>query len=442
MTTIRDFLLINMITLYMKSENIQREDETMSTENTERVHRVNHPFKSLKHKNFGYYWFGMCISLIGTWMQNIAQPWLAYELTQSPFLLSLIGALQFTPILLFSLVAGVYVDRFPKKKILFFTQSASALIALTLALLVWSHQIQYWHILVMATLLGLVNVLDMPTRQSFVIELVGKEDLMNAIAMNSMAFNVARVIGPSIAGLIMGFFGVGICFFINAISYMAVIFGLFFVKPIAIEKVKRVTGSVWEEIKGGVAYIFKKPILVNTLLIILIIGIFIPNFSVLVPVYAKEALQQDEKTFGLLMSCMGIGSFFGAMFIATLSKDGPNRWVVRNFPWIASGLMAMIGLMNHFVTAGLLLALTGFVFVAFASSANSTMQLNASDEFRGRVMSVYTLVFAGSTPFGNMFAGATSEFFGPKGGFIACGLSALILLGLAMLYHRRHSLKS
>ncbi len=409
----------------------------MSTGSVEREHRVNHPFKSLKHPNFRYYWFGMCISLIGTWMQNIAQPWLAYGLTHSPFLLSLIGALQFTPILLFSLVAGVYVDRFPKKKILFFTQTASGLIALTLALLVWSHQIQYWHILVAATLLGFVNVLDMPTRQSFVIELVGKDDLMNAIAMNSMAFNVARVIGPSIAGIIMGYFGVGICFFINAISYMAVIIGLFFVKPILVQKEKKIRGSLIEEIKGGLAYIFKTPILVSTLLIILIIGIFIPNFSVLVPVYAKEALQQGEKTFGLLMACMGIGSFFGAMFIATLSKSGPNRMVVKVFPWIASALMAMVGLMNHFVTAGLFLALTGFVFVAFASSANSTMQLNASDEYRGRVMSVYTLVFAGSTPFGNMFAGLTTEFFGPKGGFIACGLSALILLAMVLVCANR-----
>lgn len=405
----------------------------MSMEHFDRAHKVNHPFKSLKHPNFRYYWFGMCISLIGTWMQNIAQPWIAYDLTHSPFLLSLIGALQFTPILLFSLVAGVYVDRFPKKQILFFTQTASGLIALTLALLVWSHEIQYWHILVMATLLGFVNVLDMPTRQAFVIELVGKDDLMNAIAMNSMAFNVARVIGPSIAGVIMGYFGVGICFFVNAISYMAVVLGLFFVKPLVIQKAQKVTGNLFEEIKGGLNYIFKTPILVSTLLLILIVGIFIPNFSVLVPVYAKEALHQGEKTFGLLMSCMGIGSFFGAMFVATLSKSGPNQTVVKIFPWLASGLMAVIGWMNHFATAGLFLALTGFVFVAFASSANSTMQLNASDEFRGRVMSVYTLVFAGSTPFGNMFAGGMAELFGPKGGFIACGLAALLFLTLAFV---------
>lgn len=403
----------------------------MNIEQFDRIHRVNHPFKSLKHPNFRYYWVGMCISLIGTWMQNIAQPWLAYDLTHSPFLLSLIGALQFTPILLFSLVAGVYVDRFPKKKILFFTQTASGLIALTLALLVWSHQIQYWHILVMASLLGFVNVLDMPTRQSFVIELVGKDDLMNAIAMNSMAFNVARVIGPSIAGVIMGYFGVGICFFINAISYMAVVVGLCFVRPMISQEGKRVTGNLLKEIKGGLNYIFKTPILVSTLLLILIVGIFIPNFSVLVPVYAKVALHQGEKTFGLLMSFMGMGSFFGAMFVATLSKTGPNQKVVSFFPWLASALMAGVGLMNHFATAGLLLALTGFVFVAFASSANSTMQLNASDEFRGRVMSVYTLVFAGSTPFGNMFAGVMTEIFGPKGGFIACGLSAIFLLALA-----------
>ena len=334
-------------------------------------------------------------------------------------------------------MAGVYVDRFPKKKILLFTQTASGLIALTLAFLVWSQQIQYWHILVLATLLGFVNVLDMPTRQSFVIELVGKDDLMNAIAMNSMAFNVARVIGPSIAGLIMGYWGVGICFFINAVSYMAVVIGLLFTKPLLIKKEKKVIGNLIQEIKGGLTYIFETPILIRTLAIILIIGIFIPNFSVLVPVYAKEALRQGEQTFGLLMACMGIGSFFGAMFVATMSKTGPNAMIVKLFPWVASVLMAAIGLMNHFATAGLLLACTGFFFVAFASSANSTMQLNARDEYRGRVMSVYTLVFAGSTPFGNMFAGLTAEFFGPNGGFIACGLASMMLLGVIAAYNSK-----
>ena len=192
--------------------------------------RFNNPFTALKHKNFRYYWIGMCVSLIGTWMQNIAQPWLAYTLTNSPFLLSLIGIVQFTPMLIFSLFAGVIIDKFSKKKILLFTQTASLVITLVLAILVWTGKIQYWHILIMATMLGIVNTIDMPSRQSIIIELVGKEDLMNAIALNSMVFNLARIVGPAIAGIVMGYAGIAVCFFANSISFAAVVVGLFFIK--------------------------------------------------------------------------------------------------------------------------------------------------------------------------------------------------------------------
>ena len=181
----------------------------------------------------------MCISLIGTWMQNVAQPWLAYTLTKSAFLLGLVGALQFLPVLLFSLFAGVLVDKFSKKKILFFTQSASLVVTLILAILDFSGRIQYWHILVLAAALGLVNTLDMPARQSFVIQLVGKEDLMNAIALNSTMFNFARVVGPAIAGLVMGYYGVGMCFLANSISFAAVVISLFFIHPLPIQAARQ-----------------------------------------------------------------------------------------------------------------------------------------------------------------------------------------------------------
>jgi len=176
----------------------------------------------------------MCISTTGTWMQNIAQPWLAFQLTNSPFLLSVIGAFQFTPVLLFSLFAGVLIDKLPKKNILIFTQSASLVITLILAILVLTGKIQYWHILVTATALGFVNTLDMPSRQTFVIELVGKEDRMNAIALNSTVFNLSRIVGPAIAGIVMGYFGAAACFFANSFSFGAVVISLFFIKPLKI----------------------------------------------------------------------------------------------------------------------------------------------------------------------------------------------------------------
>ena len=394
--------------------------------------KFNNPFAALKHKNFRYYWIGMCVSLVGTWMQNIAQPWLAYTLTKSPFLLSLIGTLQFTPMLLFSLFAGVIIDKFPKKHILIFTQSASLVITLMLALLVWTDKIQYWHILIMATLLGIINTLDMPARHSFVIELVGKEDLMNAIALNSSVFNLARIIGPALAGVVMGYASIAICFFANAISFAAVVISLCFIKPLSIQKREKTDARIWTDIKDGLNYIKNNNILVNIIIVVAVVGTFAMNFSVLVPVFTTEILKQNETGFGFLMSFMGIGSFLGAMYIATMSKTGPKKFILYIVPLILGVLLIVTGLTNNYLLTGLCLAVTGFFFVSFSSSANTTMQLKATDEFRGRVMSVYTLVFAGTTPLGNLYAGWITDHFDARIGFIACG--GVILLLLLILY--------
>lgn len=399
--------------------------------------KFNNPFISLKHKNFRYYWIGMCVSLIGTWMQNIAQPWLAYSLTKSPFLLSLIGTLQFTPVLIFSLFAGVIIDKFSKKRILLFTQSASLIITLILAILVWTGKIQYWHILVMSTALGIVNAIDMPSRQSLVIELVGKEDLMNAIALNSMAFNIARIIGPALAGIVMGYAGVAVCFFANSISFAAVLISLFFIKPIPAVRKPKANNNIIEEIKDGLKYIYHKDILLYTILVMAIVGTFAPNFNVLVPIFAKEILKQNEAGFGILMSFMGFGSFLGAMFIATLSKSGPKKFIIYILPLIVGTLLIIIGYTNIYLITGIFLAITGFFFISFSSSANSTLQLNSSNEYRGRVMSVYTLVFAGSTPLGNLYAGLFTERFNARIGFAACGGIIILLMIPLFIYKRR-----
>jgi MFS family permease len=267
---------------------------------------ISNPFHALKHKSFRYYWLGMCVSMTGTWMQNVAQPWLAYELTNSPFLLSLIGAMQFTPVLLFSLFAGVLVDKFPKKNLLIFTQSSSLVITLILAILVFTGRIQYWHLLITATSLGLVNTIDMPTRQSFIIELVGPEDLMNGIALNSAIFNVARIIGPALGGIIMGYWGVAICFLANSISYGAVLISLVFIKPIVPEKAPEIKEHVIKKIKGGLQYIFSRDVLFITLLILAVVATFAMNFNVLVPVFTIEVLHLKETGFGFLMSMMDL----------------------------------------------------------------------------------------------------------------------------------------
>jgi MFS family permease len=378
----------------------------------------------------------MCISLIGTWMQNIAQPWLAYSLTGSPFLLSLVGALQFTPMLLFSLFAGVVIDRFPKKNILFFTQSASLLITLVLATLVWSGYVRYWHILVSATALGMVNTLDMPTRQSFIIELVGKEDLMNAIALNSSVFNMARVLGPALAGIVMGTVGIASCFYINSFSFAAVLAGLFFVHPMTVPPVKEKNGGILSDIKDGLRYIAGHENLLKTIQMVAIVGIFGTNFNVLVPVFAKVILGEQETGFGFLMSFVGLGSFTGAMFIAIMSKSGPQKFVLNIVPLFLAGLLILTGLTNAFILTGLGLAASGLCFVAFISSANSSLQLNAADEYRGRVISLYTLVFGGSVPIGSLYSGIISDYFGPRAGFIACGCTIILLNGARSLLRK------
>ena len=402
---------------------------------------MSNTFSSLKHRNFLYYFIGMCISTTGSWMQNIAQPWLAYKLTDSPFLLSLVGALQFLPVLLFSLFAGVIVDRFPKKKLLFITQTASLVTTGALAILVYTGNIQYWHLLVTATLLGFINTLDMPVRQTFLIELVGKEDLMNAIAINSAVFNMARTIGPAIAGLVMKYFGLSACFMINSISFAAVVCSLFFIKPMKVTKPAKKEENIFKNIGEGLKYIYNKKLLLVTVFLVLIVGTFAMNFNVLIPVFSDKVLHESETGYGLLMSFMGIGSFIGAMVIASISKSGPKKFILLIVPIFVALSLILIGFTNVYILTGLALTVTGFFFMLFTSNANSTMQMNTDPEYLGRVMSVYTLVFAGSTPLGNLYAGGITEKFGARAGVIACGGIILILMIPIYIYLRSNNKK-
>lgn len=394
--------------------------------------KLNNPFIALKHRNFRLYWLGMWVSLIGTWMQNIAQPWLAYSLTRSPLLLSLVGALQFTPVLLFSLFAGVVVDRFQRKKILFFTQTSFLLITLTLAVLVFTGRVRYGHILILASIMGVVNTLDMPTRQAFVVELVGQSDLMNAIALNSTVFNAARIAGPALAGIVMASLGMGFCFLANSLSFAAVIFSLFFIHPYTSPQVERPRSPVWKEIKDGLLFIRHTPILLSTVAAMTVVGIFGANYSVLVPVFTKQILQRGEAGFGFLLSFLGIGSLVGALAVAAQSRSGPKRSNLEYAPLCLALLLIITGITTRYLTAGLALALTGFFFVTFTSTVNTTLQVNTSEEYRGRVMSVYSLVFGGSAPLGNLFSGAVTENFGPRIGFIACGVMIFLIFSSAL----------
>ena len=292
---------------------------------------VNNPFAALKHKNFRYYWIGMAISTTGSWMQNAAQPWLAYKLTDSAFLLSLVSALQFTPVLLFSLFAGVLIDRFKKKNIVIVTQIASFFITLAIAVLVATGRIEYWHLIISSALLGFVNTFDAPARQSFVIELVGKDDLAGGIALNSAQFNLARILGPALAGIIMAGWNISACFFINAVSFGAVLISLFFIKPMTVTKQAAKIENIFKDIGAGLKFIFGKPILYMPLLFLAIGAIFAMNLNCLIPVFSKEVLLQEETGYGFLMSMGGVGALTGALTMASLSKGGVKNAFVFVF---------------------------------------------------------------------------------------------------------------
>lgn len=400
----------------------------------------NNNFHALTHKNFRYYWMGQCVSLIGTWMQNIGQSWLVLSLTGSPFLLGLVGTIQFLPITILSLFAGVIIDRLPKKKILLITQTISMILAFTLSALVFTHTVKYGYIIVLAFILGCTNSFDMPTRQAFTVEVVGKKDLMNAIALNSATFNLARIVGPAIGALMMAFFGAAWCFFFNGLSFIAVIYGLLHIKAEPYVRQKDEKKNIFGEITDGIKYIISSPVLSESVLLITVVGIFAFNYSVLIPVFTKDILHMGEKTYGFLMSCMGVGSLIGALAVSIKSKSGPKMNILISSIIVISLLLMATGATHFYYFTAISLAITGIFNIRFSTTANSTLQINSKDEYRARVMSVYSLVFAGSTPLGNLFSGSVADKFGAAYAFILSGILTLVLtLIIIFIYRRRKS---
>ncbi|MGJ7044124.1 MFS transporter [Thermoanaerobacterium thermosulfurigenes] len=400
-------------------------------------------FPALRHRNFRLFWFGQMISLIGTWMQNIGQDWLVLKLTNSAFLLGVVSALQFLPMLFLSLFAGVVIDRFPKRKILIFTQTSLMMTALALATLTALNAINYWEILVLATIVGFINTIDNPARQSFIIDLVGKEDLMNAISLNSSIFNAARIIGPGIAGVLIGLLGYALCFYLNALSFIAVITGLIFIDvKMNKSKVMLKKEDVIADIKEGLLYIKNTPIIFATILMMAVLSTFAINFNVLVPVFAKNILNQNSTGYGFLMSSMGVGALIGALILASLSKKG-----AKPFYLILGGcglcvFQILIGFQSYYWLTTILLALSGFSMITFSASANTTVQLNSSNRFRGRVMSVYSLVFGGVTPIGAIYAGSLAEKVGAHMTFIISGIIGIAYILYVVLFKYKKSFSS
>ena len=398
-------------------------------------------FSALKHRNFRLFFIGQCISLIGTWMQNIGQTWLVLQITHSALKLSVVTMMQFLPMMVFSLFAGTVIDRFSKRKVLIFTQTSMMVLAIVLATLTYFNVVQYWHILILALLLGIVNTLDMPTRQSYFIELVGRKDLMNAIALNSGIFNLARVVGPAIAGILIGLVGIPICFYLNALSFVAVIISLFMIKTTNIQPLPEKIESfnqIIEDIKNGLRYIKHTNIILVPLILIGVISLFAMNYSVLIPLFASKTLGQDAAGYGFIMTCMGLGSLVGAMVIAVRSQAGPKLKYMVVGALATCLFMAILGLEKNYLIACITVFAIGLSSIVFTALANSIIQLNSADHMRGRVMSVYTLVFLGVVPIGSLATGGLIELVGISNTMLYSGIFSAFITLLTVYLLRRN----
>jgi MFS family permease len=405
----------------------------MTVEAPTSTSRLPAGLRAFRHRNYRLFWFGMLISLIGTWMQSVGQAWLVLQLTNDPIALGLVAAAQFTPVLVLGLFGGIVADAVSKRKALFFTQAAAGLLALTLALLVVAGIVQVWQVFVLALLLGVVNAFDMPIRQSFVIEMVGREDLANAVALNSAVFNLTRIIGPAIAGLLIAAIGIAPLFFVNAATYVAMIVALALMHihklhaPVARLELERNFKSIIDRLVEGLRYVRRDKTIFLAISILGTVSLFALNFSVMIPLVARDLLGGDADTYGFLMSATGVGSLISALTIAFGARPTMRRLLV------GAGVIgiSMIGLgisRNLFLSLGLMF-LAGWGTIAMAATCNTLIQLNVPDVLRGRVASVYTTVFAGSTPFGGLFSGALAAI-GGTGAALVVGGSLAVLTAL------------
>ena len=368
-------------------------------------------FKALRHRNFQLYLGGQLVSLAGTWMQIVAQGWLVYQLSGSELALGIVGFAAAIPVLLISPWAGVVVDRVPKRKLLIVTQTCSMLLAFMLAALTFTGVVQVWQVVLIAMALGTVNAFDGPTRQSFVVEMVGREDLPNAIALNSMTFNAARVIGPAFGGLLLATMGSAWCFAVNGFSFLAVIFSLSAMQIMYVPRPKE-TESFWNQFKGGISYAAHQPDLRALLLMALFFSTFGISYMTVLPAFVDRVLHVGATAFGLLTSAAGVGAVTGAFIVATWGDRGQRgRWLF----YAAMGFPVVLAVFAFNTSLPLALALAfllGIGFMLQFTLINTLLQTHVEDRMRGRVMSLYTLTFFGFTPFGNLLIGSLAESIG------------------------------
>jgi len=367
--------------------------------------------RSLRHRNFQLFFSGQMISLIGTWMQNIAQAWLVYRLTGSSLLLGLVGFAGQIPVFLLAPLGGMAADRWNRHRVVIGTQTTAMILAFILAALTLLHMIRVWEIMVLASLLGAVNAFDIPARQAFLIDMVGRGDLMNAIALNSSMFNGARIIGPAIAGLLVAWIGEGWCFFANAVSYIAVIIGLLLMKLGPLRRTAMETSPL-EHIAEGFRFVQRTaPILALMLLIGLVSLVAVP-YTVLMPIFADRVLHGGPRGLGVLMGATGIGALLGALTLAIRrGVHGLGRWVGFSAMSFGASLI-LFSFSKWFLVSMFLLIPVGYSMMLQMSSCNTLIQAMVPDELRGRAMAVYTMMFMGMAPMGSLFGGTLADSIG------------------------------
>jgi len=380
-------------------------------------------FSSLYVRNYRLYYIGQIISTSGTFMQSVAQAWLVLKLTNSGTALGITSALQYIPILILGPYGGVIADRLSKRKILYFTQSISGILALILGALVATSLVRVWMVYILAFCLGMVNVFDNPTRQTFYIELVGSDNLRNAVTLYSTLVNLARIIGPAIAALIIAVFGLAPCFIINGISYVAVVIMLGMMNAnelITTPPVPRAKGQIQE----GFKYVISTPIIGSTLLMMALIGTFTYEFQVSLPLIAQFTFKGDASSYALLTGSMGFGAALGGISFASRKGIDPNKVIVASLLFGLTVLAAAF--MPSLILTGLALVFVGITSINFSSIGNSMLQLESSPQMRGRVMSFWSIAFLGSTTIGGPIVGWFAEVAGARWSLALGGIAALI----------------
>jgi MFS family permease len=396
-------------------------------------------FTALRHRNYQLFFAGQLISLCGTWMQQMALSWLVYDLTHSAFLLGTIGAIGSLPTALFALLGGAVADRVNKRRLLVATQSVAMTLAFVLTVLTATGWVRVWHVGVLAALGGLNMAFDMPTRQAFVVEMVGREDLMNAIALNSSIFNSARIVGPAIAGVLVAKLGPAWCFFANGLSFLAVIGGLLAMQFEPRGEARRSRGVVADTAEG-LRYVRSNQRVLGLAALLALVSVFGWSYGVLMPVFARDILHRGAQGLGYLMTANGVGALVGALLVASLGSYPYRERVLFGGGILLSLAAASFALSRSLHLSLFILAFAGLGGVALMSVANTLLQTSVPDHMRGRVMGVWALVFAGSTPIGSFQAGALAQYLtAPTAVLIGAGATFTGVMVAMLAWWRRRA---